>query len=63
MIAEQILSGEVQPEIGALLVRMAAQSSLDQSSRSTIAIVLLGIVWIAGILDAWRVEKVNPTEQ
>ena len=63
VIAEQILSGEVQPEIGALLDLMADQSSLDQSSRSTIAIVWLGIVWFAGILDAWRVGKENPAEQ
>ncbi len=60
LIAGQILSGEVPLEIGALLDQMAEQSSLDQSGKSTIATVWLGIVWLVGILDAWRVGRENP---
>lgn len=62
LIAEQILSDDMQPEIGALLDQMAGQSSLDQSGRSTIATAWLGIVWLAGVLDAWRVGRASPAE-
>lgn len=61
LIAEQILSGEVQPEIGALLDQMAEHGSINQSGRFTIATVWMGIVWFAGILDAWRLGRADPT--
>ena len=61
LIAEQILSGEVQPEIGALMEQMAEQGGINQSGRFTIATAWMGIVWFAAIIDAWRVGKADPT--
>ncbi len=62
LIAEQILSGELQPEIGALLDQMAVQNSANPSSSLTIATAWMGIVWCVGILDAWRVGRADPAE-
>ena len=63
LIAEQILSGELQPEIGALLDQMAEQNGINSSSGLTIATAWMGIVWFVGILDVWRVGRADPAEQ
>ena len=60
LLAEQILSGEVQLEVGVLLDQMAEQNSISQSSSLTVATVWIGVVWLAGILDAWRIGRTNP---
>ena len=64
LIAEKILSGEIQADVGTVADLLAVPH--DGSNKLTLATVGLGIVWIVGVIDAWRVgrsEQPEPDER
>ena len=54
-IAEQILSGELQADIGSISNLVATPK--DESSTISLATLALGIAWVVGVFDAWRVGR------
>lgn len=63
LIAERVLSGEVQPELGVLMDLLIEQQNTNQSSSMKVATVSLGIAWMVGIVDSWRLGNAEPTPQ
>ena len=63
LIADKILSGEVQPELSALMNLLAEQRNAEKSSSMAIATVVAVVVWLIGVVDAWRVGKAETTKQ
>ncbi len=56
-IAERILSGEVQPELGAIMQLMTDQGSTNESKSMTIATALFAVAWVVGIVGSWLAAK------
>ncbi|MFK7992816.1 MAG: hypothetical protein AB8B87_01680 [Granulosicoccus sp.] len=63
LIAEKVLSGETQAEIGAILSQMAETRSADSSSSITIATAILGIVWVVGVIGSWLAARHIPPKE
>ncbi|ASJ72981.1 hypothetical protein [Granulosicoccus antarcticus] len=57
LLAEQIVSGEVQFEVGAVLDLMTAQNNPDQSNSITTATAWMGIIWVVAVVDTWRLGR------
>ena len=60
VIAEQILSGELQADLGSISNLVATPK--DESSTISLATLALGIAWVVGIFDAWRVGRLQQLE-
>ena len=60
VIAEQILSGELQADLGSISNLVATPK--DESSKINLATLALGIAWVVGIFDAWRVGRSQQLE-
>ena len=60
VIAEQILSGELQADLGSISNLVATPK--DGSSKINLATLALGIAWVVGIFDAWRVGRSQQLE-
>ena len=62
LIAQKIVSGEIQPELSDLMNALSEQTSAVGSSSLTIATFVLGAVWILGVVGAWFTGRAEPSE-
>ena len=57
VIADKIVSGEVQPDI-VLVLQMVSQQAKDQDAQSIEVVTLvLVVLWLLGIIDSYRVGR------
>ena len=56
-IADQILSGQVQPDIMVIRELIANQSNNMQTQSVNIATIVLIAVWVLSIFDAYRISN------
>ena len=60
VIAGQILSGELQADLGSISNLVATPE--DKTNTINMATLALGIAWVVGIVDSWRVGKSQQPE-
>jgi len=53
LLADRILSGEIQPEMSALMNLLAEQQHASTSNSMTFATVAVALIWLTGIVGAW----------
>jgi hypothetical protein len=62
LIAGKILSGEVQPDIGAVTDLLTQHQDGSGSGKLAWATAFLGIVWVAAVIDAWRTGRATESD-
>jgi len=58
-IADKIQSGEIQPDIAVITELVAKQAPGTEAQSVTIATAVLIIAWLIGIVDAYRVGRLQ----
>ena len=61
LIAKQIASGEIQPELSVLMDILAEHSSAAGSSSMSTATLVLAVVWVLGVVGAWMSGRAIPS--
>ncbi|MBX2846879.1 MAG: hypothetical protein KTR16_01055 [Acidiferrobacterales bacterium] len=63
LIADQILLGDVPPNLNAIMQMVSQASSNDNSLSATIATSTLIIAWVIGIVDSYRIAQLLEKRQ
>jgi ABC-type glycerol-3-phosphate transport system permease component len=58
-IVDKIQSGEIQPDIAVITELVAKQPTGTDAQLTTIATAVLIIAWLVGVVDAYRIGRVQ----
>lgn len=53
LIADKVISGELEPEISQLMVLLQEQISANETSSMSTATIALVVIWMVGVVGAW----------
>lgn len=53
-VVDRIMSGEVPPDVDSISTLLAASSNSADTRTANLALLALGLVWLIGLVDAWR---------
>ena len=58
-IIDRINSGEIPPEAGAIIELTSVLANGTENSKLSIATLVVGVVWIIGIVDSYRLGTIQ----
>lgn len=59
ILRDKILSGEVEPHIATIMELVSKQSEGADASLINLATLVLIIVWLVGVIDAYRIGRIQ----
>jgi hypothetical protein len=62
-IVDRMLSGEVPPDVGSISKLLVESASSADTRTANMALLALAIVWLIGLVDAWRLGSAMDNSQ